>query len=154
MSLEGKKAPAFRLEGSDGKMHSLSDYAGRTVVVYFYPKDNTPGCTKESCSFRDLNADIRKLGAVVLGVSRDNLNSHDKFITDHGLNFTLLSDPDLKMMKAYGAWGMKTMYGKDVEGTIRSTVVIGPDGRILKHWRTVKDAAEHPEQVVAHLKSL
>jgi len=151
-SLEGKKAPNFSLEGSDGKKHTPKDYLGKTVVVYFYPKDNTPGCTKEACGFRDSNQTLKKTGAVVLGVSKDSLASHEKFIGAYELPFVLLSDPGASMMKSYGAFGKKTMYGKTVEGTIRSTVVIGPDGRVVKHWASVKNAAEHPEQVLEFLK--
>lgn len=150
-TLEGKQAPAFSLAGSDGKTHALKDYAGRTVVLYFYPRDNTPGCTKEACAFRDLKEAFAKRDAVVLGVSQDNLAAHDRFIADFKLPFTLLSDPDLNVMKAYGAWGEKLMYGKPVEGTIRSTVVIGPDGKVVKHWATVKDAAAHPAEVLEFL---
>jgi peroxiredoxin Q/BCP len=152
-SLEGNKAPDFELEGSDGTKHALADYNGKTVVIYFYPKDNTPGCTKEACSFRDLHQDLREMGVVLLGVSKDSLKSHDKFIRDFGLPFVLLSDPDAKMMKAYGAFGEKVMYGKKTMGTIRSTVVVGPDGTVVKHWQTVKKAAEHPAAVVDFLRS-
>jgi peroxiredoxin Q/BCP len=151
-NLEGKKAPAFNLEGSDGKKHSLEDYKGKTVVLYFYPKDDTPGCTKEACGFRDLGASLKKSNAVVLGVSKDSVDSHKKFAGKYKLPFTLLSDPELEVMKKYGAFGKKLMYGKTVEGTIRSTVVIGPKGEILKHWPTVKKAEAHPNEVVEFLK--
>lgn len=150
-SLEGKKAPAFTLEGSDGKTHKLKDYAGKTVVIYFYPRDNTPGCTKESCGFRDLNDDINKLDAVVLGVSKDSLASHDKFITKFNLPFVLLSDPTTKMMAKYGAFGEKVLYGKKSIGTIRSTVIIDPKGKIIKHWRKVPSAEKHPQKVLEFL---
>ena len=152
-SLEGKKAPAFSLEGSDGKKHSLEDYKGKTLVLYFYPKDDTPGCTKEACGFRDLDALLKKSNVVVLGVSKDGIESHKKFATKYKLPFTLLSDPKAEVMKKYGAFGKKMMYGKTVEGTIRSTVVIGPKGDILKHWATVKKAEAHPGEVLAHLKT-
>ena len=152
-SLEGKKAPAFSLEGSDGKKHSLEDYKGKTLVLYFYPKDDTPGCTKEACGFRDLDALLKKNNAVVLGVSKDGIESHRKFAAKYKLPFTLLSDPKAEIMKKYGAFGKKMMYGKTVEGTIRSTVVIGPKGDILKHWATVKKAEAHPGEVLAHLKT-
>ena len=153
-NLEGKKAPAFSLEGSDGKKHSLEDYKGKTVVLYFYPKDNTPGCTKEACGFRDLTPSLKKSGAVVLGVSRDSIPSHNKFVDSFKLPFILLSDPKTEVMKKYGAWGRKMMYGKEVEGTIRSTVVIGPKGEVIKHWPAVKKAETHPEEVLQFLKSL
>jgi peroxiredoxin Q/BCP len=151
-NLEGEKAPVFSLEGSDGKKHSLADYAGKTVVLYFYPKDDTPGCTKEACGFRDLGASLKKSNAVVLGVSKDSVESHKKFAGKYKLPFTLLSDPQLEVMKKYGAFGKKLMYGKPVQGTIRSTVVIGPKGEVIKHWPTVKKAEAHPEEVLAYLK--
>jgi thioredoxin-dependent peroxiredoxin len=151
-NLERKKALAFNLEGSDGKKHSLEDYKGKTVVLYFYPKDNTPGCTKEACGFRDLNATLRKAGTVVLGVSKDSVESHKKFAGNYKLPFTLLSDPKAEVMKKYGAFGKKMMYGKEVQGTIRSTVVIGPKGDVLKHWPAVKKAEDHPREVLEFLK--
>ncbi len=151
--LEGKKAPAFSLQGSDGKKHSLADYQGKTVVLYFYPKDNTPGCTKEACGFRDLNASLKKSGTVVLGVSKDSIESHGKFGALYKLPFTLLSDPNAEMMKKYGAFGKKMMYGKEIQGTIRSTVVIDPQGEVIKHWTTVKKAEEHPQAVFDFLKN-
>ena len=149
----GKAAPAFTLKGSDGKEHSLADYTGKTVVLYFYPKDNTPGCTKEACGFRDLTPKLKKLNAVVLGVSKDSLKSHDQFIADFKLPFVLLSDPDTKMMQAYGAFGEKMQYGKTVTGTIRSTVIIGPDGNVSKHWKKVPEAATHPAKVLEFLEN-
>lgn len=151
-NLEGKKAPDFELEGNDGKKHSLRDYSGTTVVLYFYPRDNTPGCTKEACGFRDLHAAVKKTGAVVLGVSKDSIASHDKFASTYKLSFVLLSDPTASVMRSYGAWGKKQMYGKTVEGTIRSTVVIGSDGRVVKHWTAVKKADQHPAEVLEYLK--
>jgi peroxiredoxin Q/BCP len=152
-SLEGKKAPTFSLEGSDGKKHSLEDYKGKTVVIYFYPKDNTPGCTKEACSFRDLTPKWKKSDVVVLGVSKDSIESHKKFASSYKLPFTLLSDPNAEVMKKYGAVGKKMMYGKEVEGTIRSTVIIGPKGEVIKHWATVKKAEAHPAEVLAFLSA-
>ena len=152
MSLEGKKAPVFSLSGSDGKSHSLKDYAGKTVIIYFYPRDNTPGCTREACAFRDFKPQLDSLGVVLLGVSKDSLKSHDKFIADFGLPFTLLSDPDGAMMSAYGAFGEKVMYGKKTVGTIRSTVVVGPDGTVLRHWPKVAKAESHPAEVLEYVK--
>jgi len=152
MSLEGKKAPDFTLQGSDGKQHSLNDYAGKTVVLYFYPKDNTPGCTKEACGFRDYNAELASLGVVVLGVSKDSLASHNKFIAAYNLPFVLLTDADTTMMQAYGAYGEKVMCGKKSMGIIRSTVVIGPDGIVRKQWAKVAKAEQHPEQVFKFIK--
>lgn len=150
-NLEGLTAPAFTLDGTDGKKHSLGDYRGKTVILYFYPRDSTPGCTKEACAFRDLHGDLQGLDAVVLGVSRDSLASHDTFVAKLGLPFVLLSDPDARVMAAYGAFGEKTQYGKKVTGTIRSTVVIGPDGVVRKHWPQVKEAETHPREVLDYL---
>ena len=150
-NLEGKPTPDFNLAGSDGRNHTLADYAGRTLILYFYPRDNTPGCTKEACGFRDLSRELGASGAVVLGVSKDSLASHDKFIAKFELPFVLLSDPEAAMMQAYGAYGEKTMYGKKVLGTIRSTVVVGPDGVVRKHWPAVKKAETHPAEVLAFL---
>lgn len=154
MSLEGEKAPAFDLEGSDGKRYTLGEYEGKTVVIYFYPKDNTPGCTKEACGFRDLHKTLLDWDVALLGVSRDSLKSHDKFIKDFGLPFVLLSDPETTMMQAYGAYGEKVQYGKKSMGTIRSTVVVGPDGVVVKHWTKVAKAEEHPAAVMEFLKKM
>jgi len=151
-NLEGKNAPHFSLDGNDGKKHSLDDYRGKTIVLYFYPKDDTPGCTKEACGFRDRSAALKKSDVVVLGVSKDSVESHSRFAGKYKLPFTLLSDPKTEVMKKYGAFGKKIMYGKEVQGTIRSTVVIGPKGDVLKHWTTVKKAEAHPEEVAGFLK--
>jgi len=151
--LEGKQAPAFNLAGSDGASHALKDYQGKTVVIYFYPKDATPGCTKQACAFRDFNADLLAMGVVVFGVSADSIASHEKFVAKQKLNFVLLSDEDKKMIEAYGAWGEKSMYGKKYMGIIRSTVVVGPDGKVLKHWPKVRGAAKHPAEVVEFLQA-
>ena len=152
MALEGTRAPDFSLAGSDGKQHSLKQYAGKTVVIYFYPKDNTPGCIKEACGFRDNNKELTDKGVVVLGVSKDSIAAHSKFITNYSLPFVLLSDPDLSMMQAYEAFGEKVVCGKKTTGTIRSTVVVGPDGIIIKQWEKVAKADQHPEQVMAFLR--
>jgi len=152
-NLEGQKAPAFSLEGNDGKKHSLEDYRGKTVVLYFYPKDDTPGCAKQACGFRDSGSSLKKSGAVVLGVSKDGIESHNKFAAKYKLPFTLLSDPKAEVMKKYGAFGKKLMYGKTVEGTIRSTVIIGPKGEVIKHWPAIKKAEAHPEEVLSFLKT-
>lgn len=151
MPTKGDNAPDFGLADQNGVVHTLKQYAGKWVVLYFYPKDDTPGCTKEACGFRDLNADLAKAGVVVLGVSRDGAESHRRFQAKYTLPFPLLSDPDTSVHKAYGAWGKKLMYGKPVEGVIRSTVVIGPDGVVRKHWTAVKKAEEHPAEVWAFL---
>ncbi len=152
MTLIDNKAPDFDLEGSDGRRHRLQDYAGRRLLLFFYPKDNTSGCTKEAAGFRDLKPEFEKLGFVMLGISRDSLASHQRFIDNHELNMVLLSDPDAGVMKAYHAFGEKMMYGKQVSGVIRSTVLICADGIIRKHWTKVAKAEQHPAQVLAYIK--
>lgn len=154
IQLEGGPAPEFSLEGSDGKLHTLKEYSGKTVIIYFYPKDSTPGCTKEACGFRDLHDELAGKGIVVLGVSKDGIASHGRFIASHQLPFVLLSDPDTTMMQAYGAFGEKVLYGKKSVGTIRSTVVIGPDGIVRKQWAKVAKADQHPAQVLDYLNGL
>lgn len=150
---EGKAAPAFTLKDGEGNPVSLKDFAGKDVILYFYPKDDTPGCTKEACGFRDSWKDLQKLGAVVLGVSADSAESHQKFTAKYKLPFPLLSDPDRKVMEKYGAWGEKMMYGKKTVGVIRSTVWIGKDGKVRRHWRKVAKAETHPAQVLALLQA-
>ena len=149
----GDIAPEFTLPDAQGRDVSLSDLRGQDVILFFYPKDDTPGCTKEACGFRDAWTDIQALGAVVLGVSADNAASHDRFAAKYRLPFTLLTDADHHVMREYGAYGEKTMYGRKTMGVIRSTVWIGPDGRVRKHWSRVSDAGEHPSQVMAALAS-
>jgi peroxiredoxin Q/BCP len=146
--VEGKAAPAFTLRNQKGEKVSLKDFRGKKVIVYFYPKDDTPGCTKEACGFRDLARKLAARDAVVLGISPDGEESHRKFISKFKLPFTLLSDPDRKVMAAYGAWGEKMMYGKKVTGVIRSTVLVGPDGKVIKHWERVPKAEAHPARVL------
>jgi peroxiredoxin Q/BCP len=150
---EGKKAPAFKLTDADGKTVTLADYAGKDLVLYFYPRDDTPGCTKEACGFRDEWAELRKRGVAVVGVSPDSAASHQKFAAKYKLPFTLLSDPDKKAMAAYGAWGEKVLYGKKKIGVIRSTTWIGPDGKVKKHWARVPKAEDHPEKVLEAIKA-
>ena len=150
---DGKKAPAFTLVDAEGTKHKLSDYAGQYVVVYFYPRDDTPGCTKEACGFRDLWGEIQDQGAVVLGISPDGPEKHQKFIDKYELPFTLLCDPDKKVMEKYGAWGEKMMYGKKKIGVIRSTVWVGPNGKVKKHWAKVPKAADHPAKVMEALEA-
>ncbi len=149
---EGKAAPAFTLSDSTGTKVSLKDYRGKNVIVYFYPRDNTPGCTKEAQGFRDLWKDFGDSDAVVLGISPDGAASHESFIEKYKLPFTLLSDPDKKVMTRYGAFGEKMMYGKKTVGVIRSTVWVGPDGKVKKHWRRVAKAADHPARVLEALR--
>lgn len=154
MFLEGQRAPDFKLEGSDGKVHALKDYAGRILVLFFYPRDNTPGCTSEAVGFSKLQPLFEQMGAVLVGVSKDSMKSHQKFISDFKLPFTLLSDPDASVMKAYGAYGEKVQYGKTTVGSIRSTVVISPEGIVIKHWPKIPKAAEHPDKVLDFFKML
>ena len=149
----GKKAPAFTLTDHDGKKRKLSEFAGRWVVLYFYPKDDTPGCTTQACEFTAGIADFDGLDAVVLGVSPDDDASHRKFIAKHALKLTLLSDPDHAVMEKYGAWGEKTLYGKQSVGVIRSTTLIDPSGKVAWHWGKVQ-AAGHAEKVRAKLEEL
>ncbi len=149
----GRKAPAFTLKNQDGQSVSLTDLAGQWVVLYFYPKDDTPGCTTEACEFTDSIKDFKNLDAVVLGCSPDDPASHQKFIDKHGLSVTLLSDPDHKVMTRYGAWGEKKMYGRTSEGVIRSTVVIDPAGKVAHHWKKVQ-AGGHAAKVREKIESL
>ena len=146
----GNKAPSFTLVGNDGKEYSLEDYKGKKVLLYFYPKDNTPGCTKEACSLRDWNSEIIKRGVTVMGVSKDSIQSHNKFRDKHGLNFILLSDPEKTVHMAYDAWGEKKLYGKVSLGTIRKTFLIDENGSIEKIWNKVA-VATHGEDVVKYL---
>ena len=145
---EGKAAPQFTLNDADGNKVALKDLRGKHVVVYFYPRDDTPGCTKEACGFRDYWHEIQDADTVVLGISPDSEASHQKFRDKYDLPFTLLSDPDRKVMTQYGAYGEKMMYGKKTMGVIRSTVLVGPDGKVVKHWRRVAKAADHPRKVL------
>lgn len=138
MPKPGDKAPAFTLPSTSGTDVSLSDFRGRRVVLYFYPRDDTPGCTREACGFRDSLARLTKSGVTVLGVSKDTLASHDRFRTKYALPFDLLSDADNSVAKSYGAYGTKKMYGKDVLGTIRSTFLIDEQGKIARSWSPVK----------------
>jgi thioredoxin-dependent peroxiredoxin len=144
----GKKAPEFTLAGSNGEDVSLKDFKGKTVVLYFYPKDDTPGCTKEACDFRDALKKFTSKKAVVLGVSPDSLKSHDKFIDKFELPFTLLSDPDHAVAEKYGVWVEKSMYGRKYMGIERSTFVIDPEGKLKAEFRKVK-VDGHVDEVLA-----
>ena len=147
------EAPAFELNDQHGNAVSLVGLRGKWVVLYFYPRDNTPGCTKEACSFRDNHAAIQAVGAVVVGVSADNAASHQNFAAKYELPFTLLiDDSDHSVARAYGAFGLKKNYGKEYEGVIRSTVIIDPRGRVAKTWASVKPDT-HGEQVLEWLKA-
>lgn len=147
---EGDKAPAFTMKDASGNTVKLSDYKGQQVVLYFYPKDNTPGCTQEACDFRDAFKTLKKKGAVVLGVSCDSEKSHQKFAAKHDLPFPLLVDEDHRVAEAYGAWGEKSLYGRKFMGLIRSTFLIGADGKVAKSWRKVK-VAGHIDEVIEAL---
>ncbi len=147
---EGDVAPKFTVATSGGGKISLADYLGKNVILYFYPKDDTPGCTKEACAFRDNFSDFKKTGAVVLGVSPDSVKSHDKFVEKFKLPFTLLADEDKKIVEAYGVWGEKSFMGRKYMGTNRVTFLIGPDGKIKKIWPEVKPE-EHAAEVLTAL---
>ena len=155
----GKKAPAFTLPDQDGKKHSLKDLAGKPVVLYFYPKDDTSGCTKEACQFRDQLPDFKKTKAVVFGVSPDSVESHRKFVDKYDLNFTLLADSardaddNPKICLKYGVWQEKSMYGKKYMGVVRTTYLIGPDGKVAQRWDKVK-VPGHADAVLEAIRSL
>lgn len=143
----GIKAPDFTLPDQNGEMRSLSDYAGKKVILYFYPKDNTPGCTRQACGFSELRPQFEEKGAVILGVSRDSVASHKRFEEKQGLSFTLLSDPELKVIQAYDVWKEKKNYGKVSMGVVRTTYLIDEKGMIVKAFDKVK-AAENPAQML------
>lgn len=149
----GKKAPAFEAVNQEGKKVSLAGLLGQWTVLYFYPRDNTPGCTTEACEFTAGIKEFEGLKARVIGVSPDSPQSHQKFIAKYKLKFGLLSDPEHQVLEKYGAWGEKVMYGKKVQGVIRSTVLIDPEGRVAFHWPKVK-AAGHAAEVSAKLAEL
>lgn len=146
----GDKAPDFESIDDQGNSVKLSDFKGKSVVLYFYPKDMTPGCTVEACQFRDSHAAFKKKGAVVLGVSRDGAESHRKFKEKYDLPFHLLTDEKLQILKPYGAWGKKSMYGREFMGILRATVVIGPDGRVKAVFPKVK-VNGHDKEVLSAL---
>ena len=150
---EGGKAPDFTLQDQDGKAHTLSSYAGKWVLLYFYPKDNTPGCTKEACTIRDSYESFRRSALVVLGVSTDQVKSHRKFKDKYSLPFTLLADVDKSVVRAYGVWRKKKFMGREYMGTDRMSFLIGPDGKIAKVYEKVKPAA-HAAEVLADKKGL
>jgi peroxiredoxin Q/BCP len=142
----GKKAPSFRLKDQHGQTHSLADYAGKPLVLYFYPKDDTPGCTAESCSFQDLLPDFSKVGAAVVGVSILDEKSKARFAKKHGLTFPLLADPDHEVAEKYGVWQQKMRYGRKYMGIVRTTYLIGADGKVVRRWDKVK-VEGHAEDV-------
>lgn len=150
---EGQKAPDFSLNDQDGVKHTLSQYLGRWVLLYFYPKDDTPGCTKEACSLRDASKDFTKLKTVVLGVSTDNEKSHKKFAEKYALPFTLLADPDKKVIHLYGVWGRKKFMGREYDGTLRTSFLIDPTGKIAKIYESVKPDIHAQEVLESFSKS-
>ncbi|MCI0390145.1 MAG: thioredoxin-dependent thiol peroxidase [Acidobacteria bacterium] len=149
----GDKAPVFSLKNTEGKTVKLSDFKGKKLVLYFYPKDMTPGCTKEACGFRDDHAQLKKRGVEVVGVSADDQNLHQKFTEKYSLPFTLLSDTDHSVMEKYGAWGEKNMYGKKIVGVLRSTFIIDEEGRVAHVFRKVKTDT-HSQDVLKALDQL
>lgn len=146
----GTKAPDFTLPDQNGNMHSLSEYRGKKVILYFYPKDNTPGCTKQACGFAERFPQFTEKGAVILGVSKDSVASHKKFEEKYGLPFTLLADPELAAIQAYDVWQEKKNYGKTYMGVVRTTYLIDENGKIVKAFDKVK-AADNPEQMLGEL---
>jgi peroxiredoxin Q/BCP len=146
------KAPDFNLPDQDGKLHKLSDYKGKWILLYFYPKDNTPGCTKEACGIRDEFKNFKNLNIVVLGVSADSSESHKKFAQKYKLPFTLLSDESKKVLKKYGVWGKKKFMGKEYEGILRTSFLINPDGKIVKIYEQVKPDI-HAKEVLKDFKN-
>lgn len=149
----GQKAPAFTLKDQDNKEHSLKDYTGRWVLLYFYPKDDTPGCTTEACTLRDNFPKFKKLKVQVFGVSADSAKSHKKFEEKYSLPFTLLADEEKEVVNAYGVWAKKKFMGREYMGILRTSFLIGPDGKIKKIYENVKPA-EHAEEVLKDLKEL
>lgn len=149
----GTKAPDFSLPDQDGVMHSLSQYRGKKVILYFYPRDNTPGCTKQACGFRDLYPQFTEKGAVVLGVSKDSVASHKKFQEKYQLSFPILSDTELEVIQAYDVWKEKKLYGKVSMGVVRTTYLIDENGIISKAFGKVK-AAQNPEQMLEELNAV
>ena len=149
----GDAAPEFDLPDQDGNAHRLTNYRGSTIVLYFYPRDETPGCTIQACSFRDAHAEIAAEGAVVLGVSGDDARSHQSFRQNHALPFPLLVDEGAAVAREYGAWGEKVLYGRRFLGLTRSTFLIGPDGNLLKVWKRAR-AREHGQAVLKALRTL
>ena len=147
-----EKAPAFNLPDQNGTQHTLEQYHGGWLVLYFYPKDDTPGCTKEACNFRDISSSLKKLGATVIGVSADDVDSHGQFATKYSLNFPLLADAGARLAKAFGAYGTKNFYGKVSEGVMRQTFLIDPNGQIFKTWKKVS-VDDHAGEVETTLKA-
>lgn len=153
MLKENQKAPSFNLPDQDGNMHKLSNYKGKKVILYFYPRDNTPGCSKEACNFRDINELLNKKNVVVIGVSADNVESHKKFANKFSLPFTLLSDPEKKMIEKYGVWQEKSFMGRKFMGIVRSTFIIDEKSKIAKIFPKVS-VMKHTKEVLEAIEEL
>jgi thioredoxin-dependent peroxiredoxin len=149
----GEPAPDFSLPDADGREVTLSEFRGQPVVIYFYPRDDTPGCTKQACGIRDAWSEFTEAGAAVLGISPDDVGSHARFRDKHDLPHTLLADPDTEVIRAYGAWGKRKMYGRQYEGVIRSTVIVDAEGTVAARWPKVRPK-EHADEVLAALSDL
>lgn len=149
----GELAPDFELPSSDGKTAKLSDYRGRNVVLYFYPKDLTTACTQQSCDFRDANAEMLRLGTVILGISIDTVETHRRFIEKHSLPFLLLADPEHRVCELYGVWKLKKLYGREYMGLVRSTFLIDAGGRLVQEWRNIR-VKGHVDKVLDAVKEL
>jgi len=153
MLTEGMKAPTFKLFSQSNDLVSLSDYAGKKVVVYFYPKDDTPGCTAQACHYRDYQDEFHKRNVTVIGISKDSVQSHQKFLSKFNLNFTLLADPETKVIQEYGVWKEKTLYGKKYMGVVRTTFIINETGKIVKVFDNV-DPNTDVEKVISFIDSM
>ena len=151
--MEGERAPEFCLPDAEGKEHCLEDFRGKWVVLYFYPRDSTSGCTREAVAFTEMKKDFENEGAVIIGISKDSPGSHARFIEKHGLDILLLSDKDHSVIEKFGAWGKKKLYGKEHWGTGRSTFLIDPQGSIIREWKKVK-VNEHAQNVLDTLKEV
>lgn len=147
------KAPNFKLPDQNGKIHSLEEYKGKWLLIYFYPKDDTPGCTKEACNFRDTTGELKKRNTEVIGISKDSVKSHTKFSQKYQLPFPILADPEHTVIEAYGAWGLKTFLGKTFEGTHRNSYLVDPNGEIVKEYIHVNPLT-HSAQVLRDLDDL
>lgn len=147
---KGEKAPDFELKDSEGTVHKLSDYSGERMVLYFYPKDDTPGCTAEACSFRDTYVDFKNADVTIIGISPDKVESHKKFKEKYSLPFTLLADPDHQVCEAYGVWGLKKSFGREYEGVYRTTYIIDPEGQVQRVFENVKPS-DHSQEVLKEL---
>lgn len=147
------KAPYFSLPDQDGKDHTLDDYKGKWLILFFYPKDNTPGCTKEVCSFRDISHELQEKNILIVGISKDSVSSHKKFYDKHSLSFPLLSDQSTSIIKSYGSWGIKKFMGREFEGIMRNTFLINPEGEIVKQYEKVNPLF-HSNDILSDIKEI